>query len=439
MACVSRKGLAALLCLAIGCVGSPAAADVSMSLGEALSMAADHAFGVQAAAHDSLAAERALRVAKTEWFPRVSLTANALGFHPQDDLGIGFIKVPSRWNSIYATNLSLSYPIYTGGKRVHAIRRNRADVGAATSQLGAERLENAHACRSAYLRLLVADRMVAAAQASLARVEVIGRDVGNRFSEGVADSVDVLETELSLRRVQRRLESARTERRNASATLARLVGTPADEAIIPTEPIPEPVVPSAAGMPELDVSERPELHVVDQQLEGLRQERSMVKGGYLPVVNGLGGYAIVRPDLGQPGADWQGMWWAGVTLSWGLNLGGQESARSGQVLERIRSLEARRADVAQSLLLQARIARNKVEEAYRLFELSLEEYDIAADRYRLAGDKARAGTITVNRLVELESELTETQQEVEAARLRYFLAITDYLFAIGSDSLWEAM
>jgi outer membrane protein TolC len=429
-----------VLCTALAASLAPsAAADEPLSLGDALSLAGTNALRVRAAQHDSLAAERGLRAAKAEWFPTVSVNANAIGLRPEETLEFGFLQIPADWHSIYVTNFSLRYPLFTGGRRVNTIRRSREDVRAATSQLDAERLRTAYDCRSAYLRLLVADRLVAAAEASVRRVELIGKDVNNRFAEGMADSVDLFETELSLRKAKRHLQTARNDRRNASATLARIVGTPMGERIVPTESLPEPTGFPQAGIPEADTTARPELSVLDRQVEALRHERSVVKGSYLPVINGMGGYAVVRPDLGQPGVDWRSIGWVGVTFSWALNIGGQEFTRSAEVLERIRSLEMERRDTARAFMLQARIARNNIDEAFHLYELSREEYRIAADRYRLAAVKARAGALTVNRLVELESELAETEQQFEAARLRYYLAVTEYLYAIGSDSLWEAM
>lgn len=418
---------------------STARAEVPLSLADALARSSEHAYAVQAASHDSLAAERGLRAAKAEWFPRVSLAANALGFDPKDPLGFGFLQIPADWNAIYVANLSLRYPLYTGGRRVHTIRRNREEVGAAAATLDAERLHNAYACRGAYLRLLVADRLVAAAEASLHRVEVIDRDTANRFAAGVADSVDLLETRISMRQVSRALERARNDRRNASARLARLVGTPAGEAIVPTERMPEPVALARAGLPAPEATARPELTALDRQVAALEQQRAIVKGGYWPTISTLGGYAMVRPDLGQPEVSWNSLWWVGLTFSWDLNLGGQEGAESGQALERIRSLQMTRADAAREFQLQALIARNNIDEAFELYRLSREEVDIAGQRYRLASDKADAGTLTVNRLVELEADLTAAQQELEAARLRYFLAVTDYLYALGSDELLEAM
>ena len=74
-----------------------------------------------------------------------------------------------------------------------------------------------------------------------------------------------------------------------------------------------------------------------------------------------------------------------------------------------------------------------------MYEINRDEYSIAKRRFGLAEGMRNAGQMTVNRLIELEADLTETEQHFEAARLRYFAAVTDYMYAIGSDALWEGM
>jgi outer membrane protein TolC len=400
-------------------------------------MAAENARLVQAAVHDSAAAEEGLRAAKAEWFPALSVTGNAFGFNPDDPIGLGMIQIPDDWHSLYATNLSLRYPLFTGGRRANTVRQVRESVGAASARLEAERLRNAYECRSAFLNLLVADRMVAAAEASLHRVEVIGRDTGNLFAEGLADSIDLLETKMSLRKASRSLETARNTRRNASAVLAKIIGAPEGTTIVPAGKMPEPVGLPEADLPPADIEARPELRMIDRELAALRYQRSSIRGSYWPTVSTQGGCAFVRPDIGQPDVSWNSLWFVGLSFSWELNLGMKDSALSGQALERIRSMELTRGDTEQAFLLKARTARNDIDEAFSLYRLSREEYVIASDRYRLASGKAKAGAMSVNRLFELEAELAATEQEMEAARLRYFLAVTDYLYAVGSESLLE--
>jgi outer membrane protein TolC len=417
-----------------------------ISLSDALELAARHAYGVKAAYHDSLSAERGLSAAKSAWYPTLGVTGNAFGFHPQDPLRIGPIQLPPEWNEIYATNLRLTYSLYTGGRRKNDIRRQRETLHAASAQLDAARLANAYQCRQAYIGLLIAERMVRSAEASYERVGIIGTNVENLFAVGMADSIDILETKLSLREVERLLEETRNQRRNASARLASLLGISGDETIIPTEAVPEPDpigFKTTAGSGDTTgaraVARRPELAALEHQIASARHQRSIVKAGFLPVVNGLGGYALTKPDIGVGESKWQDIWWMGLTLSWDLNLGGKQFSESGQALEAIRSLEMKRKDVEDSLALQARIARNNIDEAYSIFAISRDEFKIAERRFVLAEDKQKAGQVSVNSLLELEAELTQTEQQYEAARLKYFAAVTDYLYAVGSDAIREGL
>lgn len=345
--------------------------------------------------------------------------------------------MPADWSEVYATNVRLNYPIYTGGRRSNDIRRQTETLGAASSQITTERLVNAHESRKAYIGLLIAERMFESASASLARVALIRAHVGNLHAAGMADSLDILEAEISLRGANRLLEEARGERQNASDALARLLGLPGGEAIVPTEFIPDPEPPKAEPPTVDDVAGRPELAAASHGIEAARYQQSIVKAGYLPVVNGLGGYALVKPDIGERQGDWQDIWWLGLTLSWDLNLGGQEFSQSKQAAETVLSLEMRRKDLESALLLQARVAWNRIGETYNVYAIRREEYSLASRRFALAVDVQKAGRMTVNRLLELEADLTRTQQQFEAARLLYHAAVTDYLYAVGSGAIRE--
>lgn len=432
--------VALLLLAAVASWSTAEGAERRMSLNDAIAVAGTHAFDVKAAYHDSLSAEHGLHAARGAWYPTLAVGGNVFGYRPQDPLALGPIQLGAEWQEIYAGNLRLSYPLYTGGRRTNDIKRQRANVGAASSQLAAAKLANAYDCRQAYIGLLIAERTVGSAEASSRRIEVIKTDVENLFAVGMADSIDILETEISERGVERLLEQTRNQRKNASLSLARLLGLAENDSIVPTEDIPEPdpklvALPATTG----DPGRRPELAVFDREIESARYQRAIVKSNVLPVLSGMGGYALVKPDMGDRETNWQDLWFLGLTLGWDLNLGGKEFSESKQALETVRSLEMKRKDLEDSLALQARIAWNNIEEAYVVYGITREELNIARRRFALAEDKQKAGQMTVNRLLELESDLTETEQQFEAARLKYFAAATDYFYAVGSDAIWGGL
>lgn len=413
------------------------ATGLDLTLSDALRLARENAFAVKASYHDSLAAEYGLRTAKSAWLPNLGLSANALAFHPFDPLQLGLLQLDKEWQQVYMGNLQLSYPIYTGGRRRSEVRLNKENVGAAASDLSTSKLANAYECRQAYIGLLIADRVVRATEKSLERVEIINNDTENLYSAGLADSIDILETQLSLRQIRRQLEEVRTQRRNASAMLARFLGVGGDVVIVPGEPIPTPRLEEGTVPGGASVADRPELAALDHRILAAGHQRSLVKGNLLPVISGAGGYALVRPEVGDIGGEWHDIGWVRLTLAWDLNLGRGESAAADQALEKMHYLEMQRKDLERKLTLQAQVAWNDMQKAYTLSQIRGEEFNLAKRRFRLAEEKRTVGQMSANRFLELEAELTETEQQFEVARLRFFAARTDYLYATGSDELWE--
>jgi outer membrane protein TolC len=414
--------------------------DLRLGLSEALEMARGSAYRVMAARHDSAAAEHGLRAARAAWLPTAGVSVNAFTAHPLDPVDLGLLRLGADWHELYATNIRLSYPIFTGGRRVNAIQQSRENVLASTSELLAARLANAYRCRQAYITLLIADRVVRSTEASLERVQIIQRNVENLMSAGMADSIDVLDTEVALRQVRRMLEETRADRRNASASLANLVDVATDMSIVPTEEIPTPAFdPDENFSGREGASRRPEVSAVEHRIQAASHQRAIVRARLFPVVSGTGGYALAKPEFGVAGDEWRDAWWVGLSLSWDLNLAGMEVSESQQALETVRSLEMHKTELEKTLVLQAQLAWNRLQEAYNVYVIRAEELDLARRRFRLAAQKRDVGRLAVNRLLELEAELTVTEQQYQTARLRFFAARTEYLYATGSDELWKGL
>ncbi len=97
---------------------------------------------------------------------------------------------------------------------------------------------------------------------------------------------------------------------------------------------------------------------------------------------------------------------------------------------------AARDDLAETLALQAKIALENLRQAYDNYTISGRQYDIAEKQYRIGFEKQRAGSISLNRLLELESDLTSIEQMYKASKINYFLSETEYLYAIGSPRIY---
>ncbi|UCD93909.1 MAG: TolC family protein, partial [Candidatus Zixiibacteriota bacterium] len=100
------------------------------------------------------------------------------------------------------------------------------------------------------------------------------------------------------------------------------------------------------------------------------------------------------------------------------------------------SAQMSKMQLEESLTTAADIALQNINLAYETFVTSQKEYEIAKNKYRLGQNKQKEGYLTVNRLLEMEAELTATEQLYRASMISYQTALTEYLYAIGSDRIY---
>lgn len=430
-----------LLAVLIGLIPLAAAvsAETRLSLAEAVGLAEEHSYTVQSAVYNSAAAALTYDGARADRYPILTLDARthfvdnliSLQFVP------GGVEIGSKDN--YQADIKLSMPLYTGGRLSHRIGMNLENSLARQAALEAERMAAAYRCRQAYLNLLVSQSLKKAAASSLERLDIIYRDVGHLYENGLADSIDILETELALESGRQMADRSQTDFINAAVLLARLTGLHENEEIIPTEPVSPPTKPAYPKPDESSIIERPELNRFDHVIGAADRAAGIESGAYLPNLNGFAGYSYGMPNRDWFNKTWDGYFIAGLTLNWQFNLGGKTTREVRAAQNRAASARMARKDLRDRLETNREITYNNLDYAYRAYAISLNEYKIAARRFELARLRQEAGRISINRLLEMEAELTATEQQLQAATIRYYLAENEYLYAIGSRKIFGGL
>jgi len=122
-----------------------------------------------------------------------------------------------------------------------------------------------------------------------------------------------------------------------------------------------------------------------------------------------------------------------------FNLGGKTSRLVASARKATESARMARGKLLDDLLSQGTTALNNLSLAYKVTQTAAREYDISQRKFNLAGQRRKAGQLSVNRLLELEADLTALEQQYHAATIRYYLAETDYLYAIGSSRIYGGL
>ncbi len=410
-----------------------------LSLQEAIQRALAHGYGLQAVTRDSAAAADRFRAARTLRFPTLSLDARSyyVSYVPTLSLPFKTMELGSKEN--YQADFKLSLPLYTGGRLSHTIAAARETSYAESSRLEAERMAVAVQARRSYFNLMLAASSADIAAASLKRLTIIRANVQNLYDNGLADSVDILDAEAAVVRAGRVADQAATGRQNATTSLATLVGMGEEESITPTEPLSLNDTINVAVMTVSQEITRAELRRLDHLIAASDRTAALAGSDYFPTLAGFGGYSVGKPNKDLFNKTWNDYFSVGLSLNWELNLGGKAGRNASAARQAAQSARMSRQSLQEALTVQAATALNNLKQALSIVAATATEYDIALRKFELARQKQKAGELTVNRLLEMETDLTVSEQQYKTAVIQYYLVRTDYQYAIGSPEIYGGL
>jgi outer membrane protein len=421
-------------------VGSSAIqAQLPLSLEETIRLSGEHSFNVAGAHSDSLAAIYDLGAARALRYPTLSLAATSFYNNKLQSIELPFQKLTIGIHNNYQADFRFTLPLWTGGRIGGQIDIQTALADVRGDNLEVARLTNAYNTRRAYLGLLAAEAMGKASDASYARVKLIGEDTQNRYINGIADSVDILEADLALQRAFQAQDERTTAIINARALLSRLVGL-APDAVIVSDSIPIPDIQVYQNQrPTRESIERPELRVQDNRIKAANFTVNLGKANYYPTLNGFGGYSVGKPNRDMFQNKWNDYWTAGLNLNWDFNIGNKTGKNISSARQAANSVKSLKADLEDALYLQANTTYDNQLLAWRSYGFSLKQYEIAQKEYALGKQRQQAGNLSLYRLLELEADLTSSEQLFRASIINYYIAETEYLYAIGSPRIYGGL
>ncbi len=410
-----------------------------MSLEKAISRAMEHSYGVAGARYDSAAAYQDWQAARAAKYPTLSIAARTV--YLSDLVEIRLIPGMTRESGVKETwqaDARLTWPLYTGGRLSSGINIKRALARARAFDLETEKLSLAYRTRIAFLGALQSNFILNAAEASQGRLMTIRKDVQNLYQSGLADSLDILEAELAYQKVAEDISRLTAARDNAVRALATILGDFHDSPNISRQ-IPEPDdkynLYRAEESP-WDSLDRAELAALAARRDAAERGVSAAKGSYFPEISAFGGYSIGKPNRDFFAAEEDDYFSVGLNLNWTFNLGNGTGREIAAARSRARAAAELENNLKESLTLGVYVAFRNLFQAYDTYKIAREEVTLAGNKYRLAREKQNAGQLSVNRLLEMVNELHAAEAMYNAGLVNFYLAETEYLYALGSPKIY---
>jgi outer membrane protein len=411
-----------------------------LSFDQAITLAREHSLVLKKGQADRDAYRELFRAAVAVRFPTLEATVLASykdavpKLEIELPIGQSFTKDFGS-NETYQTDLSLQIPLYTGSKISGNIDLSRSalDLHEALLDAGDELLTLT--VRVAYLSLDHADHVIAAFEAAAKRTELTGRDVQALYGAGMADSLDIYEARRAINNTQLALRSAQINRRQREIELITLLGLEPEDTLRLTSRPPEP------GTLEITYSgvssQKPDLEAAQASIAMNRSLVTLSRSDYFPTLVLFGGWSYGKPNIDPFHNKFNDYFTVGAKLNWSLNLGFKTVRNVASAKYQLIASRREYDRVVEQLDREARLALEALELAHEQYETSLQNRSIAEDNYRLAQTQHREGTLSANRLLDIEAALSQAESSLAGARTDYHITMSKYLYVIGSDRLKE--
>jgi outer membrane protein TolC len=411
-----------------------------LSLEEALRIAAGESETVWVAEAGVLRAVGNTRIARSGFFPQLNGSASYtrtlrsqfenISFGGGDeDLG----DLPFGRENQYSLSLSLSQLVFDGGQTAArhratlAVRRS-AEIGV-DSALAATSLD----VTRAYFDAQLGDRLVQIAEASLAQTEETLRITDVAFQVGDKAEFDVLRARVTRDNQRPVLIRRRADRSEAYLRLKQLLDIPADDDLVLTTGVADPV-PRFATASDASPERRAPVRQAAESVAAGEAQVDEAQAQRLPTVRLTSQYSpVAYPSSGLPRvSDFQEDWSVTLGLSipiltWG-RLRGNVMVAEGTLSEARARLEQAR----EAAELEARIARDDLAEAEAALASNTSTVEEAQRAYQIAQVRFREGIST-------QIELSDARLQQEQSQVNRALALRDVQVARARLALLQSL
>ncbi len=402
--------------------GSHAGQKIDMTLSEGIKLALERNYSIEESAADLDNAYWRLREARRNGGPTLSwsTTANRVGG-----------KAHENYNREFANKVSVSMPLYTGGKLENNIEY--AKLGLSGSELTLERTKQSvrDTVSQDYYDILRCRSQVGVYQESVNNLQAHLDNVNIKYMAGTVAQKDILSSEVSLAEKKQSLVSARNDYHVAVATFNNDVGLPTDMDTNPREELKyEHYGMSIEECEGYALLHRPDLLEKEYALRQSKAKMEAAKSGYRPKVDasvsrGIGGDSPFKNNI-----DSDDSWSAGISASWNIFDNQVTQAQVNQEKASIRRAEAELKDKLAAVKLDVRTAYLNLRAAEENINTMKEALTKAEEDLRIEEVRYSAGVGT-------NLEVMDAQDKLVTAKGDYITAL--YNYNTSKASLEKAM
>ena len=377
------------------------------------------------------------KIAATARLPKIE--GSATGAYVLPDIEMTGMELAMR--GAYMAGLTLTQPIYTGGKISAGRQMARLGRQIADQQLRMTRMDVLVDADNAYWSYIAVRRKVRMLESYSTQMDTIYKQTSSAVAAGMAIENDLLRIEAKRTEIEYQLQRARNGADLCRMALCNVIGAPLDTAIEPTDTTFN--IESSTAM-SLDIARRPEVGLLEKQIDVNMQRIRDARSEMLPTVGLSAGYSYYGniklkgfADMGngttvpytQEFRDGIGIAMLAVKIPifhWGESRKKLHKARyelDNSQLELQRNMRL--------MSIEALQAVQNVEDGYRMIHTAESGLRQAEENLRVMRNRYAAAMSPLTDLLDAQSQWQQAQSNLIEAQTQYMIYRTDYLRATG--------
>ena len=414
-----------------------AQSQLRLSQAECRDMAIAHSESLQQADNKVQQAQLDSKIATSAYLPKIEGSATGTYLLPDIDM----MGSELRMRGTYMAGISLTQPIYTGGKINTAKHLARIGQEVAGEQHRMTRMEVLADADNAYWTYLAVDRKVRMMESYCEQMDTLFRQTEAALAVGMATENDLLRIEAKRSEIRYQLQKVQNGADLCRLSLCQLIGADFSTQIEITD---QAIATSEAGPLSADISERPELHLLEKQVDANRQQIRMAKADLLPTVGLTAGYTYYgniklnsTVDMGggilfpytQEFRDGIGLAMLAVKIPifhWGEN---RKKVHKAQYDLQNAELELQKNK--RLLDIEVQQAIRNLQDGYRLIHTAEIGLQQANENLRVMRNRYAAAMAPLTDLLDAQSQWQQAESNLIEAQTQYKIYETEYLRVTG--------
>ena len=349
---------------------------------------------------------------------------------PVEGLKLPNLDIDYKMGWMFTGGIVMKQPIYMGGKIRSAYAISKTAVEIARQN---ERLTDAEVIMQtdeAYANVVKAEEMVEVAKRYRELLTELDKNVENAVRHGLRHKSERTKVQVKINEADLQLLRAHNAVTLSKMNLCRLIGKSLSSDISLSHEYP--MVADVNTLRQSDISLRPEVAMLDGQVEIAEQQVKIARSAMLPQLALMAKYGYtngvkVNGRTFLDGRNFGG----GVTLTVPLYHFGEKSNKTKAAQAKQQQLQLEREDKMELMMLELTRASQNVEEAKGEITLAQKSLEQAETNMQLSKQQYDAGFETLSDYLETQALWQQAYEAQVDANFRLYLASITYLKAAG--------